>query len=89
MKMLPESGPLPVTGNTRDPRINPVCGDGISRAFKTARAGEILREVTSVRGEGGFVFFRRDNGYEAKHQIVSIEKWRRWAKHATIFRIAD
>jgi hypothetical protein len=70
----------------RDPRIDPAPDDGISRGFKTATHGVILREVT--RAHGGFVFFRRDNGYVAKHQIVALSKWRQWARKATVFRIA-
>jgi hypothetical protein len=70
----------------RDPRIDPAPDDGISRGFKTATHGVILREVT--RAHGGFVFFRRDNGYESKNQIVSISQWRKWARKATVFRIA-
>jgi hypothetical protein len=66
----------------RDPRIDPVPGDSISRDFPTAAGGTIIRDVT--RAHGGFVFFRRDNGYQAKHQIVSLTKWRAWAAKAEV-----
>ena len=70
----------------RDPRIDPAPGDGIARDFSTALGGTILREVT--RAHGGIVAFRRDNGYVARYQIVSLDKWRSWARRATVFAIA-
>jgi hypothetical protein len=66
----------------RDPRIDPQPGDSISRNFATAIGGVIIRDVT--RAHGGAVFFRRDNGYIAKHQIVSLDEWRRWAAKAEV-----
>lgn len=71
----------------RDPRENPQPSDGISRLLATALQGCIIREVTRAHG-GGFVFFRRDNGHVAKHQIVSLGQWRRWAKKAEVFMAA-
>ncbi len=67
---------------SRDPRQDPQPGDLISREFKTAIGGCIIREVT--RSHGGFVFFERDNGHVTKPQIVALEEWRRWAKRAEI-----
>ena len=66
----------------RDPRITPKPGDIISRDFATAKGGCIIREVT--RAHGGFVFFKRDNGWTTQNCIVSLEKWQRWAKTAEV-----
>jgi hypothetical protein len=71
----------------RDPRIDPKPGDGIARDFKTARDGTILREVT--RAHGGFVFFRRDNGYVVRNEIITIREWREWARKASVFETAE
>lgn len=68
----------------RDPRIDPIIGDGIERFFATALGGVIIREVN--RSHGGFVFFRQDNGYRFLHRIVSLEKWRKWAVNSRIFK---
>jgi len=68
----------------RDPRIDPVPGDSICRGF--SGNVQIIREVE--RAHGGFVGFWRDNGFRECRKIVSLEKWRRWAKQAEILEVA-
>ena len=69
-------------GASRDPRFTPLVGDEIARQFITALGGCIIRKVT--RAHGGFVFFDRDNGYRVTRKIVTLDKWRRWAKSAEV-----
>lgn len=71
----------------RDPRHDPEPGDGVSRNFKRAINGIILRDVS--RAHGGFVFFTQDNGYRAKRRIVSLAQWRKWARLGEVYGKAE
>lgn len=73
--------------NQRDPRIDPLPGDAITRDFATAKGGCIIREVE--RAHGGFVAFYRDNGYTSRHVFVSLFQWRRWASKAAVLAVAE
>lgn len=74
---------------TRDPRVDPKPGDIISRDFATALHGCIIRDVDDVRGEGGFIFCRSDNGHVSKPMIVPRAKWQKWAKKAEVIHAAE
>lgn len=73
----------------RDPRVDPKPGDVISRDFAAAKQGCIIRDVDDVRGGGGFIFCRRDNGYVSKPMILSREQWQKWAKNADVIYAAE
>jgi hypothetical protein len=70
----------------RDPRIDPLPGDSVSREFKTATGGCIIREVT--RSHGGFVFFERDNGHRTSPKIEALAQWRTWCRKAEVLEVA-
>ena len=71
----------------RDPRVDPMPGDEISRDIKSALQGCILREVE--RSHGGFVGMFIDNGYKARWRIIPLSDWRKWAATATVIRKAE
>lgn len=70
----------------RDPRIDPKPGDSISREFKTASGGCVIREVE--RAHGGWVGFYRDNGYQRQWKIVLLSEWIIWARKAQVLERA-